>query len=243
MSRITAGLLLCVLAACATDKNAVTKTGELNAGTIRAAIASGKIEAYPPAAGDPKNRYVVSLTAPNAALGSSIHTDAETRTVTVCPALCPPPSNGPAVDLLLRVPQNVHSVLTAGSGDIHVSDVSGPVDATTVSGDVKIQIPSYANASTQTGNVSVLFGDVNWPGNLRFSSGRGDVEVYVPATANAAVDLRTQRGTIFTDFDLHGHASGQAEFIVGKIGSGGAHSITVRVTEGNIRLLRLVPQM
>lgn len=243
MTRIASLLLLCALIECATDKNAVTQTGELDSGTIRATIASGKIEAYPTAAGDPKNRYVISITASNARVGASIHRDAASRTVTVCPALCPPPSTGPPVDLLVRVPHNVHSALRAGTGDIHVSDVSGPVDASAINGDVKIQIPSYANASTQTGNVSVLFGDVNWPGNLRFSSGRGDVEVYVPATANARVDLRTDRGTIFTDFDLHGHARGQTESIVGKIGLGGAHSITVRVGVGNVRLLRLVPQM
>ena len=236
-------LLLCILAACSTDKNAVTQSGTLDSGTIRVAIASGKIEAYPPAAADPKNRYMISVTAPNASVSASVHQYIATKTVLVCPAACPPAVGGPAVDLLVRVPKDVRSVLTSLNGDIHVSDVSGPVDATAVSGDIKIQVPGYANASTESGNVSVLFGDANWPGDLHFSSGHGDVEVYVPATANATVDLRTDRGTIFTDFDLHGHASGQAESIVGKIGTGGAHSVIVRAKEGNVRLLRLVPQM
>ncbi|MFN2528764.1 MAG: hypothetical protein ABR584_08600 [Candidatus Baltobacteraceae bacterium] len=161
----------------------------------------------------------------------------------VCPIACPPPGNAPRADVLVRVPNGVRAELKARNGDIHVSDVVGPVDAVDEQGDIKIQIPSYANARTKTGNVSVLFGDVNWPGDLHFAAGHGDVEVYVPATADARVDLRTEHGIIFTDFDLHGKSHGDRESIVGRIGKGGSHAVIVRVGFGNIRLLRLVPQM
>ncbi len=88
-----------------------------------------------------------------------------------------------------------------------------------------------------------MFGDAQWPGTLHFSAERGDVEVWVPATADANVDLHTDHGTIFTDFNLRGSASGNVETIVGAIGRGGSRKIDVRVTNGSIRMLKLTPQM
>jgi|GEM_PF-788259 len=238
--RLLAVVLPILLCACSTDKNAVVQTGTLDSGTLRVILGRGKIEAYPPAAADSKNRYTISAKSASMA-GIAVIRNA--RVLTTCPVSCPPPRDAPSMDLLVRVPGGVRTQLNVSNGDILVSDVPGPVDAVDAEGDIKIQIPSYANARTGTGNISVLFGDVNWPGDLHFHSGRGDVEVYVPATANARVDLHTEHGIIFTDFDLHGKAHGDSETILGKIGTGGTHAVIVRVGTGNIRLLRLVPQM
>ena len=46
------------------------------------------------------------------------------------------------------------------------------------------------------------------------------------------MDLHTDHGTIFTDFNLHGTAKGEAETIGGNLGSAGARSIYVRVKNG-----------
>lgn len=238
--RLLSILLLLGLCACSTDQGAVMQTGTLDSGTLHVILGKGKVEAYPPAAADPKNRYTISA---KSASMAGIAVVRLARMLTTCPVTCPPPRDAPSTDLLVRVPAGVRAQLDVAKGDILVSDVPGPVDAVDTEGDIKIQIPSYANASTAHGNISVLFGDVNWPGDLHFHSGQGDVEVYVPATANARVDLHTEHGIIFTDFDLHGKAHSDSESIVGKIGAGGTHSVIVRVGIGNIRLLRLVPQM
>ncbi|MDP9016883.1 MAG: DUF4097 domain-containing protein [Candidatus Eremiobacteraeota bacterium] len=237
---IAALFLACALAACSTDKNAVTQTGSLDSGTLHVIVGTGEIQAYPPGASDPKNRYTISVKSTPPVRIATVRT---ARVLTVCPVACPPQAVVPATDLLVRVPSGVRAQLEVAKGDIHVSDVPGPVDAVTTDGDIKIQIPSYANASTLHGNISVLFGDVNWPGELRYFAQHGDVEVYVPATADARVDLHTDHGIIFTDFDLRGKARGDSETIVGNIGKGGTHGVIVRVKTGNVRLLRLVPQM
>ena len=220
--------LILLLASCSTGANTVTQTGTLDTGTLRVSATAGKIEAYPPAAGDPKNRYTISSQSATPAVVS--HSPGQVTLIG-------------SSELLIRVPDGVRAQLQINKGDIHVTDVRGPVDAKDAQGDIKIQIPSYANASTVRGNISVLFGDANWPGDLHFSAMQGDVELWVPATANARVDLQTDHGIIFTDFDLHGKAHGDVETIVGKIGTGGPRGIIVRVKTGNIRLLRLVPQM
>ncbi|GAC1358210.1 MAG: hypothetical protein NVSMB31_18640 [Vulcanimicrobiaceae bacterium] len=258
--RVTLAILASIafLAGCGTDKGAIVQQGTSNAATVAVINTTGKIEAYPPAASEPKNQYTFSATPQD---GPAIKTytgfDIASKTLTACPVvdansshssvtlkpfLCPPAPHG-RVDYLVRIPKEAHAFLATATGDIHVSDVDGPVDASAINGDIKIQIPSYANARTINGNVSVTFGDVNWPGTLHFSSDRGDVEVYVPAVANAHVDLHTDHGTVYTDFDLHGTAQGTAETIVGNIGSGGNRSVVVRVKNGSVRLLKLVPQM
>ncbi len=236
-------LLLLLASGCAADRSAFTHTGVLNTGTLVLTNESGKIEAFPPAAGEPKNRYTISVTSADRAFRTVELFSAFSKTLQVCPGSCPPRKDTPAADYLIRVPAGVHARLTMANGDIDVSDVNAPVDAEVGTGDIKIQIPSYANARAGNGNVAVTFGDANWPGTLHFSTGRGDVELYVPAVANAHVDLHTDRGTVFTDFDLRGTSRGMAETIVGNIGSGGDRSVVVRVANGNVRLLKLVPQM
>lgn len=248
------GLLLLAaltLGGCGTDKGAVTQQGVLSRGTMALINTQGKIEAYPPANNEPKDQYTIVATAASGDAPTVVQYDAESRTLTACPGTraklplqCMPAPAGTRIDYLVRVPKDVRAYLATTNGDIHVSDVGGAVDARTVNGDIKIQVPSYANAQTVNGNVSVTFGDVNWPGTLHFSSTKGDVEVYVPAIANAHVDLHTDHGTVYTDFDLHGSSQGDAETIVGNIGTPGANrGVQVRVINGSIRLLKLVPQM
>ncbi|GAC1394092.1 MAG: hypothetical protein NVSMB31_14160 [Vulcanimicrobiaceae bacterium] len=236
-------LLLLVGTACCGAKPVISAEGTLDSGTLELRSGGGKIEAFPPEAGQPANRYLVTQSSSGAPPAAATVFNRQSRTVAICPLSCPPPADAPAVTYVVRVPKDVRASFYLESGDIDVSDVSGPVDAVDGRGDIKIQIPSYANAKTSYGNVSVTFGDANWPGALHFSTRRGDVELYVPALANARVDLHTDRGTIFTDFDLRGSANGVAESITGKIGGGGDRSVIVRVHDGNIRVLKLVPQM
>ena len=236
-------LLAFVLSACGTDTYTIAAHGKLDGGTISLTNVTGKIEAFPPASGEPKDEYTVSAASKRALMQTKMSLDANSKTLALCPIACPPPPDAPSVSYLVRIPQGVHAEFTLATGDIDVSDVNAPVDARATNGDIKIQIPSYANASTRTGNVSVTFGDANWPGTLHFSTQRGDVVLYVPALAHARVDLHTDHGTIFTDFDLRGTSLGTAEKIVGDIGGGGNRTLEVRVGSGNIRVLKLVPQM
>lgn len=231
---ILVGLLL-FMSGCSGERNAIRKQGTLQAGSITVSASRGKIEAYPPAAGEPKDRYTLAVYPRGP--GVPVLND------TLSPRSLRFTTTGAPSDVLVRVPQGVHAYLNAAAGDIHVSDVNAPVDAQALSGDIKIQIPSYANARTRSGNISATIGDINWPGQLHFASDRGDVEVWIPAVANASVDLHTDHGTIFTDFNLHGSANGDSETITGAIGTGGNRAVIVRVKNGNIRLLKLVPQM
>ena len=231
---------LLLLVGCAPGGEATTQTGLLSGGTLSVQNTTGNIEAFPPAAGDAFDKYTIVTTRPaHSSATTTVKNDPASKTLTV--QRTGDPAN--AVNLLARVPKGTHAVVQTQNGSLHISDVEGTVDAINTDGDIKVQIPGYANARTVNGNLSILFGDANWPGTLHFATQRGDIEVYVPATANAKLDLHTDAGTIFTDFNLRGTASGSAETILGTIGSGGPRTVEVRVGYGNIRVLKLLPQM
>jgi DUF4097 and DUF4098 domain-containing protein YvlB len=157
-------------------------------------------------------------------------------------------TRGLGTDLLIRGPKGTVINVKAVSGTINAADFDGVVNASTGRGDIKMLLPQYGNASAGTGNVSVIFASTNWPGTLHFTSGHGDVEIYVNQTAAARVDLIAMNGTIFTDFPLKGAAHGLSEMIDGNINASSGstrpkRAIDAFVLDGSIRLLQLKPQM
>jgi hypothetical protein len=228
-------LLLLVLAACSRTTVAYHTVGILQPGsTMRVVAGSADVDAYKPIAGEPSNRYTVELSmqkggrlpAPPAMRGAGKH-----LTITV----------PDAAGVLVRVPDRVALNVSAANGRVSVTDVSGPVIANAQRGDVRVMVPGYTQASAG-GNLTVYMGATRWPGMLHFRADRGDVELWINATAHFRVHLHTAAGTIFTDFPLRGTASGISETIDSSVGVA-THGIDVEVGRGNIRLLQLKPQM
>jgi len=236
-------------AGCGPRQFSVAKTGRFDGNLVSILNVQGNVYAYAPAFGQPPNQYTITQMSASRDVRTVIK--ANPVVLTACPQLKPAgasetacsESRVPPIDYVVRVPKQARVSLFTANGSIHATDVAGPVDARARNGDIKIQIPSYADAATQNGNITVMFGDAQWPGTLHFSSEHGDVEVWVPATADADVDLHTDHGTIFTDFNLRGSSNQSAETITGPIGRGGSRKVDVHVTNGSIRMLKLTPQM
>ena len=241
--------LVIAISGCGPRQISVTQSGHFSGSIMSVVNQHGDIYAYAPAIGEPADKYTV--TQASASKGAQTAVKIDRLQLTVCPKptgvhhLAEVCSAGlaPSVDYTVRIPKQARASLFTNNGAIHATDVAGPVDARVHTGDIKIQIPSYADAAAQDGNITVMFGDAQWPGTLHFSTERGDVELWVPATADADVALHTDHGTIFTDFNLRGTSNGNAETIVGSIGRGGNRKVDVHVTNGSIRMLKLTPQM
>lgn len=209
---------------------------------------NGAVSAYAPAVGQPKDLYTIAAFG---IAGSPRELVLKKRgDLTLCQTsallagACLQIDPGVApLRFLVRVPDGVQLDVRTLQGAINVSDVTGNVNAYSADGNVKIMIEGYANASAGDGNVSVTFGSTSWPGTLHFAAQNGDVEIYVNAKAAAHVHLHTDRGTIFTDFDLRGTAHGYSETIDGQIGGGNTRGIDVEVRNGSIRMLQLKPQI
>ncbi len=235
MKRLPLLLLLVCLQACASERPTVTRTGFFQpGGTIAIRNIQGDINAYAPEHGQSPNQYTVStFEPPNAP---------QTR-VTIRPLLIMAQALAPGVRFLVRGPSGSSIDLSTQQGNINVADIEGVVNAHTDHGDIKMLIPLYGDASIGIGNMSVIYGSTDWPGTVRFTTGVGNVELYVNENAKARVHLHTDNGNIFSDFNLRGTSAGTSETIDSVINGGGPRSVDVEVHIGSIRLMQLKPQV
>ncbi|HKB91962.1 MAG TPA: DUF4097 family beta strand repeat-containing protein [Opitutaceae bacterium] len=114
---------------------------------------------------------------------------------------------GPAgmdhVELVVTVPSASSVMIKTGwGGDITVDNVSGVVEISNVNGDVKLNKVSCSTVvDTMNGEIKASFVKLPTDKPVCLSSMNGTIEVYVPSDAKASCRLRTQNGTILTDFD------------------------------------------
>ncbi|WP_310396579.1 DUF4097 family beta strand repeat-containing protein [Hymenobacter sp.] len=108
------------------------------------------------------------------------------------------------VDLTIKVPQNFSLKLsTVNSGDIIVDNVSGELEVTNVNGLIQLnQVSGSAVANTVNGNLTATFKSVTAGAPMAFSTLNGKVDVTFPANARAALKMKSDRGSVYSDFDV-----------------------------------------
>ncbi len=215
----------------------MTTVGVLSPGkTMTVLVGQTVLNAYQPAAGQPRDVFTVAATAigrgtPPPPPGS--RASAGGITIAAPNALA---------SLLVRVPDGVTLVVRSAHGDVNVTDITGNARVVAQAGNVTLMLPGYAQAAVGDGNLRVTMGALQWPGTLHFSARNGDVELRISAKAAFGVHMHTGDGVLFTDFGLVGTSSGRAETIDGSVNGGGPNRIDVESARGGIRLLRLQPQ-
>jgi hypothetical protein len=230
-------LPLAPLAACATPSPYVTTVGILKPGaTLAVRVDSATVNAYQPEVGQRRDLFTISATAP------AKSTPPPAPRMRAVPLGLTVRAKGTLDSLLVRVPDGVDLVVESNRGDVNVTDITGNARVLAQKGNVDVKLPGYAQAAVGTGNLSVTMGATNWPGTLRFSTRRGDIELWISAKASFGVHLHTGNGVLFTDFGLRGTSNGEAETIDGSVNGSSAQRIDVEASAGAIRLLRLQPQ-
>jgi hypothetical protein len=147
--------------------------------------------------------------------------------------------NKKLIGLTIKVPQNTAriDVGTINSGDISVSNVNGKIEISNVNGGITAtDVSGSVVANTVNGEVIVKFKSVDPKAVMAFSSLNGKIEVTFPADTKANLKLRSDRGQVFTDFDIaidkaqpkletknedHFHQIKIEEWISGTINGGG----------------------
>ncbi len=161
----------------------------------------------------------------------------------------------------VQVPRNVRytfNKITTASGDLIVTNVTGDVTATTASGDVRVEgvtgnvqaetasgdvevinITGAANAKTASGDVEVAITRLEGAGDLKFSSASGDVDVQLPASLDADVELSTISGDVRTDFPLEVTKPqyGPGAKASGRLGNG-TRRVEISTVSGDVKLAR-----
>ena len=108
------------------------------------------------------------------------------------------------IDLSLKIPQDVKLTLsTVNGGDIDVDNVKGELEIQNVNGAIRLtNIEGSVVANTVNGGVKVNLLSVDPNAPMAFSSLNGDVDVTLPAGTKANLKLKSDRGEIYSDFDI-----------------------------------------
>lgn len=112
-------------------------------------------------------------------------------------------SHGQSGDFTLTVPKSTSVIITsAWGGDVSCTDLSGDVEIKGLNGEVKLtNLSGGALVETMNGEIKASITELHDGKPLSFTSMNGEVALNLPADIKANVRLRTQNGSILTDFD------------------------------------------
>ncbi|MBN1224000.1 MAG: hypothetical protein JXB23_12205 [Candidatus Aminicenantes bacterium] len=108
------------------------------------------------------------------------------------------------VDLFIQVPYNTSLELSAhNNGNIIVENVSGDIEANNHNGSLTLTgISGSVVANTFNGPVTVTFTKVDPGKPMSFSTWNGNIDVSFPANIKARVKMKSERGDVYSDFDI-----------------------------------------
>jgi hypothetical protein len=142
------------------------------------------------------------------------------------------------VDYRLRVPRQIRlDELSTLQGDIVVHDVDGALEAHDLHGDIEgINVSGSVQAHTLTGNILMslrAMPDHGLP--LQLATINGNVDLVMPARANANLELSTLAGNIVGDFPILVSTTPGDSTRHAQVGAGGVR-VELRTVRGNIRV-------
>ncbi len=110
------------------------------------------------------------------------------------------------------------------SGDLRLLNVSGPIVANSISGDIKVQ---FSATPTQPSAISAV---------------SGDVDVTLPASSKVSLSMRSISGEIYTDFDLSLNGGNGLRHVGGQTvdgrANGGGSNMSLKTISGDIFVRR-----
>ncbi|WP_128546212.1 DUF4097 family beta strand repeat-containing protein [Larkinella soli] len=109
-----------------------------------------------------------------------------------------------AVRLTIRVPQRFAlKVGTVNQGNITVENITGAVEVSNVNGKITLtNIAGSAVANTVNGQLTATFREVSPNTPMAFSTLNGNVDVTFPANVKSSLKMKSDRGDIYSDFDI-----------------------------------------
>lgn len=109
-----------------------------------------------------------------------------------------------AVDLTLRVPYSSSlSLRSMMGGKIVVENVSGEIEINAANGGVTLRnVSGNAVVHTMSGDIEATLAKVSPDKPLSFSNMNGDIDITLPADIKADVRMKSQMGSIYSDFDV-----------------------------------------
>jgi hypothetical protein len=106
-------------------------------------------------------------------------------------------------DFRLTVPRNTAIIVQNGwGGDITCSGIDGDIEINNTHGEIKLDdVAGGVVVGTMNGEIRASIRELREGKPLSFTSMNGEVVLRLPAAAKANVRLRTQNGSVLTDFE------------------------------------------
>lgn len=130
------------------------------------------------------------------------------------------------IDVTISVPTRSNLILsTVNDGDISVSNVEGELDLNDVNGNVTASsVSGSVVAHALNGKLLVTLMRTNGK-PMAFSSLNGDIDVTFPADLKANVSFASDRGDVYTDFDVVKSSQNMKPVVEEKGGDGGRYRV------------------
>jgi hypothetical protein len=109
------------------------------------------------------------------------------------------------MNLVIEVPSGFDLKVKAyNDGDILITDVQGEVEITNYNGEITANnISGSAVASTYNGDIKISFDKLTEGTPMSYSTYNGDIDLTFPSTFKGSLKMKTERGEIFTGFDVN----------------------------------------
>jgi hypothetical protein len=137
-----------------------------------------------------------------------------------------------AIDVTVLVPAHTSLKLRAvNDGDIVVTGVDGELDVDDINGAVTLNnVSGSVVAHALNGHVFATLTRVEPQKAMAFSSLNGDIDVTFPADLKANVSIRSDRGDVFSDFDVQLKAAAAQPVVEDSRGKGGKYRVKIDKT-------------
>jgi DUF4097 and DUF4098 domain-containing protein YvlB len=134
-----------------------------------------------------------------------------------------------AIDLSIQVPRRTSLRLRChNDGNVVVEQAEGEIEVTNHNGSVTLtNIAGSAVANTHNGAVKVVFARVDPSKAMAFSSWNGAVDVTLPGDAKANVKIKSERGDVFSDFELKLQESAARQVVEDNRPKGGKYRVRI----------------
>ena len=140
-------------------------------------------------------------------MNGDLNVNTQDNTITIKTGI--PRSTG---NMVIQVPvQTSVSVKAYAGREILIENVNGEIEANNMNGKVNIvNVSGSVVAHSMNGKVTASINALTPGKMMSFSSFNGDVDVTLPSAVKANVKLKTDRGDMFTDFDIRLNPSSPA---------------------------------
>lgn len=131
-------------------------------------------------------------------------------------------------DFEIEVPKNFSlKISTINKGKIYVENVHGTMDVSNINGPITLKdISGSVSADALNKDITINFVEVTPDVAMAFSSLNGDIDITFPKSLKADIKVKSDRGEIYTDFDLKAKPS-QAKITKGNDRRDNAYRVKV----------------